>query len=80
MLRAFISAFTAAEPPHKARRMLIPAASPVEPGRLAMLEEAKTMPIGAVWDHYCVKNGVPPDGAWLRGVRAYERDVLARRT
>jgi L-rhamnose isomerase len=49
-------------------------------GRLAMLEEAKTMPVGAVWDYYCVRNGVPPDGAWLDEVQAYEREVLARRT
>jgi L-rhamnose isomerase len=27
--------------------------------RLALLEEAKSMPFGAVWDQYCVENNVP---------------------
>ncbi len=48
-------------------------------GRLAMLEETKTLPFGAVWDHYCERAGVPPGMAWLDEVRAYERDVLANR-
>jgi L-rhamnose isomerase len=48
-------------------------------GRLAMLEELKTMPCGAVWDHYCLQQDVPVGPAWLEEVRAYERDVLARR-
>jgi len=25
--------------------------------RLALFEEVKTMPFGAVWDHYCLQNG-----------------------
>ncbi|MEL7236564.1 MAG: L-rhamnose isomerase, partial [Chloroflexota bacterium] len=29
--------------------------------RLALLEELKTMPFGAVWDHYCEMQGVPGD-------------------
>ena len=47
--------------------------------RLAMLEELKTMPCGAVWDYYCVKKEVPPAQTWLDEVRAYEKDVLAKR-
>ena len=47
--------------------------------RLAMLEELKTMPCGAVWDYYCVKKEVPPAQIWLDEVRAYEKDVLAKR-
>ena len=27
--------------------------------RLAMLEEIKTLPFGAVWDYYCLRNDVP---------------------
>src|SRR5205807_1858556 len=34
-------------------------------GRLAMLEELKTMPAGAVWDYYCLREGVPVGPAWL---------------
>ena len=31
--------------------------------RLALLEEAKTLPYGAVWDAYCVSQGVPAGAA-----------------
>jgi L-rhamnose isomerase len=48
-------------------------------GRLALLEELKALPFGAVWDAYCLKQGVPVSGAWLDEVRAYERAVLAAR-
>ncbi len=48
-------------------------------GRLATLEELKTMPFGAVWDYHCLRQGVPAGPAGLDEVRAYERDVLSRR-
>jgi L-rhamnose isomerase len=48
-------------------------------GRLALLEELKTLPHGAVWDYYCLREGVAVGPAWLETIRAYERDVLARR-
>jgi len=48
-------------------------------GRLALLEELKTMPFGVVWDYYCLKQGVPVGPTWLDEVRAYERDVLTAR-
>src|SRR5262249_46452761 len=47
--------------------------------RLAMLEELKTYPSGAVWDYYCLTRGVPPGERWLADVKRYEKDVLARR-
>jgi L-rhamnose isomerase len=47
--------------------------------RLAWLEELKSLPFGAVWDHYCDFRGVPVGPAWLAEVRTYERDVLAKR-
>jgi L-rhamnose isomerase len=47
--------------------------------RLAGLEELKTLPFGAVWEYYCLRQGVPGGAEWLNAVRAYERDVLARR-
>jgi L-rhamnose isomerase len=49
-------------------------------GRLAMMEELKTLPAGAVWDYYCLKQSAPVGPAWLEDVRAYEKTVLARRT
>jgi L-rhamnose isomerase len=48
-------------------------------GRLALLEEAKTLPLGAVWDEYCRRNNVPVGTRWLDEVRAYEKNVLAKR-
>lgn len=47
--------------------------------RLALLEEAKTLPLGAVWEEHCHRQGTPGDRAWLPTVQRYERDVLAQR-
>ena len=47
--------------------------------RLAMLEELKTLPFGAVWDYYCVKQNVPVGTAWIDEVRKYEADVTLKR-
>jgi L-rhamnose isomerase len=47
--------------------------------RLALLEEQKTLPFGAVWDRYCCDQGVPSGNDWLVEVKAYERDVLSKR-
>jgi L-rhamnose isomerase len=47
--------------------------------RLAMMEQLKTYPFGAVWDYYCMKSDVPPAESWLADVRAYEEDVLSKR-
>ena len=47
--------------------------------RLAMLEELKTLPFGAVWDYYCEKMGVPVAEEWLKEVKNYEAKIIARR-
>ncbi|MGQ9632637.1 MAG: L-rhamnose isomerase [Bryobacteraceae bacterium] len=47
--------------------------------RLAMLEELKTLPWGAVWDYYCLQKGVPAGMDWFSEVKRYETDVLAKR-
>jgi L-rhamnose isomerase len=49
-------------------------------GRLALLEQLKALPFGAVWDEHCRRLGAPAGADWLPEVRAYERDVLARRS
>jgi L-rhamnose isomerase len=49
-------------------------------GRLALLEELKTLPFGAVWDHYCEASGVPVGAAWLADIKRYEAQVLASRS
>jgi L-rhamnose isomerase len=47
--------------------------------RLAMLEEVKMLPCGAVWDAYCLKQNVPPGLGWLDDIKHYERTVLTER-
>jgi len=48
-------------------------------GRLALLEELKTMPFGAVWDYYCSRMDVPPRESWMDEVRRYELEVTSKR-
>ena len=47
--------------------------------RLALLEELKSMPFGAVWDEHCRRQDTPVGPAWLAEVKRYEREVLAQR-
>ncbi len=47
--------------------------------RLALQEEARSLPFGAVWDQYCETQGVPVGDAWLAEVKVYERKVLSKR-
>lgn len=47
--------------------------------RLALLEELKGLPFGAVWDYYCLQQGVPVGLAFLDDIRTYEKQVLAAR-
>jgi L-rhamnose isomerase len=47
--------------------------------RLALLEEAKSLPFGAVWDYYCLKQDTPAGATWIDEVKAYEREVLSKR-
>jgi L-rhamnose isomerase len=47
--------------------------------RLALLEEVKGLPFGAVWDHWCERNGVPVGPAWLRAVKEHEAKTIAAR-
>jgi L-rhamnose isomerase len=49
-------------------------------GRLALMDEMKTMPFGAVWDELCRQADKPPDRAWMDEVRQYETRILSRRT
>lgn len=47
--------------------------------RLALMEEAKALPFGAVWDYYCCRQDVPVGEGWLAEVKNYERAVLGKR-
>jgi L-rhamnose isomerase len=48
--------------------------------RLALQEEFKMLPVGAVWDYYCATKDVPVGACWLSDVKQYESSVLAART
>jgi L-rhamnose isomerase len=47
--------------------------------RLALLEELKGLPFGAVWDYYCLQQNVPVGISFMDDIRIYEEHVLARR-
>ena len=46
---------------------------------LALTEEFKSMPEGAVWEEFCTRCNVPADRAWLDEVKKYEAEVLSKR-
>jgi L-rhamnose isomerase len=48
--------------------------------RLALMEDAKLLPCGAVWDYYCARQGVPVGEAWLPEIKKHECNVLAKRS
>ncbi|MFC4321577.1 L-rhamnose isomerase [Litchfieldia salsa] len=48
--------------------------------RLALMEEFKTYPFGAIWDYYCEQMGVPVKESWLEDVKSYEAEVLSKRS
>ncbi len=48
--------------------------------RLALLEEAKSLPWNAVWDMFCLKNNVPVGESYISEVEKYEANVTAWRS
>ncbi len=48
--------------------------------RLALLEELKGLPFGAVWDYYCLQQNVPVGISFITDIETYEKDVLASRS
>lgn len=47
--------------------------------KLALLEECKSLPFGAVWDMFCLKNNVPAGEDWIPEVQKYEAEVTSKR-
>ncbi|MBR0246814.1 MAG: L-rhamnose isomerase [Bacteroidales bacterium] len=47
--------------------------------RLALLEEAKTLPFGAVFDYFNYKNGVPVGEDYIACIEQYEEEVTSKR-
>jgi L-rhamnose isomerase len=47
--------------------------------RLALQEEARTLPIGIVWNEFCRRHNTPTDQNWLKEIVRYESSVLRNR-
>jgi L-rhamnose isomerase len=48
--------------------------------RLALQEELKSMPWGAVWDMFCLKNDVAVGRDYIADIQKYEKDVTSKRS
>jgi L-rhamnose isomerase len=48
--------------------------------RLALWEESKMLPMGAVWDYYCLQRDIPYRDLWLQDIARYEAEVLEKRS
>jgi L-rhamnose isomerase len=47
--------------------------------RLALLEEAKSLPWNAVWDFFCLKNNIAVGEDYISEIQQYEKDVTSKR-
>ena len=47
--------------------------------RLALQEELKSMPWSAVWDMFCLQNGVPAGDDYIAEIEQYEKAVTSKR-
>ena len=47
--------------------------------RLALLEEAKSLPWGAVYDYFNMKNGVAVGEEFIKDIQLYEKNVTSKR-
>ncbi|WP_025228299.1 L-rhamnose isomerase [Fimbriimonas ginsengisoli] len=47
--------------------------------KLGLMEEAKTLPFGEIWDELCRRADVPVGRAWIADVEKYEEGTLSRR-
>jgi L-rhamnose isomerase len=47
--------------------------------KLAMLEEAKSRPFGAIWDYFCLINNVPVGDDYIPVIQEYEKEILSKR-
>ena len=45
----------------------------------ALMEEAKSMPFGAVFDYFNLKNNVPVGEEYITAIQQYENDVTSKR-
>ena len=48
-------------------------------GRLARMEEIKTLPWSSVWNYFCASENLPDDYKFMDTIRNYEKEVLCKR-
>ncbi|MGF1656849.1 MAG: L-rhamnose isomerase [Verrucomicrobiales bacterium] len=48
--------------------------------RLALQEDARSLPWGAVWEEFSARQETPVDGRWFDSVKSYETSVLLKRS
>lgn len=47
--------------------------------KLGLLEEARNLPWGAVWEYFCLKNNVIPGEGYIAEIQKYEKEVTSKR-
>jgi L-rhamnose isomerase len=47
--------------------------------KLALMEECKSLPFGAVWDMFCLRNNVPVGESYIGNIEQYEAEVTSKR-
>ncbi len=47
--------------------------------KLALLEELKQFPLGAIWDKFCLQAGVPAGAGWIDNLIDYDRQIIRQR-
>jgi L-rhamnose isomerase len=47
--------------------------------RLAYLEELKAMPWNAVYNYYCLQQGIPVGNEYIAAIESYESEVTSKR-
>ncbi len=47
--------------------------------KLSWRQLARDLPLGAVWDFYCLNHNTPPENLWLAEIKDYEERVLSQR-
>jgi len=47
--------------------------------KLALMEEAKAMPFGDVWNMFCLRNNIPAGADFIKEIEKYEADVTSKR-
>jgi L-rhamnose isomerase len=47
--------------------------------RLALMDESRMLPFGAVWDYFCHREGVPAGNTWLADIKSHEETVSSLR-